>query len=96
MHDKVTVVEDPEFSTTAEIDARDQAEVLREVLLIYPESMTLDELVRYLTVASKEFGEHDRVQRAVTELTAGGLLHRVGELVLPTRPAVLFHALPRE
>lgn len=36
--------------SNAELDARDQAEVLREVLGIYPETLTLDELIRELTV----------------------------------------------
>jgi HD-like signal output (HDOD) protein len=58
--------------------------------------MTLDELVRELTVVSAEFSEQDRIQRAVRELTAGGLLHRVGNLVLLTRAAVNFHALPED
>lgn len=79
----------------AKLDARDQAEVLREVLGIYPETLTLDELIRELTVASSEFTEHDRIRRAVRVLTAGGLLHRIGDLVLPTRAAVNFHDLPR-
>lgn len=82
-------------TTNAELDARDQADVLREVLGIYPETLTLDELVRELTVASTEFPEHDRIRRAVRALTAGGLLHRIGDLVLPTRAAVNFHDLPR-
>jgi hypothetical protein len=86
--------EDPAFITNAEEGARDQAEVLREVLEVYPATMTLEELVRELTVASAEFSEQDRIQRAVRELTAGGLLHRIGGLVLPTRAAVNYHALP--
>lgn len=96
MHDKVMDAEAGEdLATTDGRDARDQSEVLREVLLIYPEAMTLDELIRWLTVASTEFSELDRVQRAVRELIAGGLLHRIGDLVLPTKAAVSFHALPR-
>jgi hypothetical protein len=79
----------------ADLDALDQADVLREVLGIYPETLTLDELVRELTVASTTFTEVDRIQRAVRVLTAGGLLHRIGALVLPTRAAVNFHDLPR-
>lgn len=97
MHDKVMGGdEDAEFVTNDALDARDRAEVLREVLYIYPATFTLDELVRELTVASTEFNEHDRIQRAVRDLTAGGLLHRIGELVLPTRAAVNFNALPGE
>ena len=65
----------------------------REVFRIHPEVMTLEELIRELTVASRDFSEHDRIQRAVRDLTAGGLLHRIGELVLPTRAAVNFDAL---
>ena len=84
---------DHDHATTAGRDARDQAEVLREVLSIYPEAMTLDELVRELTVASTEFSEQDRIQRAVRDLTAGGLIHRVADLVLPTRAAVNFNVL---
>jgi len=57
MHDKVVGAgeADEEFDTIDAQDARDQGEVLREVLLIYPEVMTLDELTRYLIVASTEF-----------------------------------------
>jgi hypothetical protein len=82
-------------TTNAEQDARDQAEVLREVLAIYPESLTIHELIRELTVASTDFTERDRIQRAVRVLIAGGLLYGVGDFVLPTRAAVNFHDLPR-
>jgi hypothetical protein len=81
--------------SNAELDARDQAEVLREVLGIYPETLTLDELIRELTVASVEFTERDRIRRAVNALIAGGLMYLVGDFVLPTRAAVNFHDLPR-
>ena len=81
--------------TNAELDARDQAQVLREVLGIYPETLTLDELIRELTVGSSEFTERDRIRRAVRSLVAGGLVYVVGDFVLPTRAAVNFHDLPR-
>jgi hypothetical protein len=80
-----------EGATTAVQDVKDRARVLREVLDLYPETLTLDELVRELTIDSVEFEERDRVQRAVRDLIAGGLIHRVGDLVLPTRAAVNFH-----
>jgi hypothetical protein len=35
--------DDPAFITNVDGDARDQAEVLREILLIYPETMTLED-----------------------------------------------------
>jgi hypothetical protein len=92
MHDKPSGAID-ERATTAAEDIKDRARVLREVLDLYPETLTLDELVRELTVDSVEFQERDRVQRAVRDLIAGGLIHRVGDLVLPTRAAVNFHAL---
>jgi hypothetical protein len=79
--------------TTADQDDRDQAAVLREVLYIYPEVLTLDELARELTFASDAFGDHDRIERAVRDLTRVGLLHQVGPLVLPTRTATAFNRL---
>lgn len=85
-----------ESATTAAQDIKDRARVLREVLDLYPETLTLDELVRELTVDSVEFEERDRVQRAVRDLIAGGLIHRVGDLVLPTRAAVNFHGLSED
>lgn len=57
-----------EGATTAAQDIKDRARVLREVLDLYPETLTLDELVRELTIDSMEFEERDRVQRAVRDL----------------------------
>ncbi|MFL5872991.1 MAG: hypothetical protein ACJ75T_05905 [Solirubrobacterales bacterium] len=82
-----------ERSTTAALDDRDQARVLRQVLLLYPESLTLAELTRELTAASTDFQDQDRIKRAVRDLIAVGLLHRVGDLVLPTRAAAYLHTL---
>jgi hypothetical protein len=82
-----------ERPTTADEDVREERRVLREVLTIYPASLTLDELIRQLTVGSTEFSDQDAIKRAVRDLTAGGLLRRVGDLVLPTRAAVNFHSL---
>jgi hypothetical protein len=93
MHDKPKGAGDDPRTTTATEDDRTEATVLREVLFLYPESLTLEELIRQMTIASTEFPDIDQVQRAVRELTAAGLLHRVGDLVLPTRAAVRFHEL---
>ena len=93
MHDKPKGAGDDERATTAALDDCDQARVLRQVLFLYPESLTLAELVRELTVASTDFQEQDRIERAVRDLVAAGLLHRVGDLVLPTRAAAYFDAL---
>ena len=95
MHDKPSGAVD-ERATTAAEDIKDRARVLREVLDLYPETLTLDELVRELTVDSVEFEERDRIQRAVRDLIAGGLIHRVGDLVLPTRAAVSFQELSED
>lgn len=81
------------LQTAGEEDARDEARVLREVLFIYPETLTLEELIRELTVASTEYGEQDGIRRAVRDLIAGGLLHQNGDVVRPTRAAVNFSTL---
>jgi hypothetical protein len=94
MHDHPLDAGEDRTHTTAEEDVREQAQVLREVLLIHPETTTYEELIRRLTVASNEFADRDRIQRAVRDLVAVGLLHlRAGDLVLPTRAAVNFHRL---
>jgi hypothetical protein len=93
MQDKPSGASDEGATTTAEQDARDQARVLRETLETYPESFTLAELTRELTIDSTDFTERDRIERAVRDLIAGGLLHLVGDLVLPTRAAANFHSL---
>jgi hypothetical protein len=75
-------------------DVDDQSRVMREVLELNPEMRTRDELVRELTFASTDFEERDRIERAIRDLAAGGLLHiRAGDLVLPTQPAVHFYCL---
>jgi hypothetical protein len=92
MHDK-PIGAGYERATLAEQDTNNQTRVLREVLFIYPEAMTLEELIRELTFASKEFAERDAIRQAVRDLVAGGLVHQVGDLVLPTRAAVNYYVL---
>jgi hypothetical protein len=81
--------------TTAAEDHRDKAGVLRHVLSIHPEVLTQDELIREMTggASSPGFADRDRIERAVRDLIAGGLLHEDAKLVLPTRAAVLSHSL---
>lgn len=93
MHDKPRGAGCEGTSTTAALDDRDQAAILREVLFIYPEVLTLDELARQMALASDAFAQSDRIERAVRDLTAAGLLHQVGPLVLPTRTAVVVDRL---
>jgi len=94
MQDKPSGAGD-ESATTAALDARDQAGVLRHVLSIYPEVLTQEELIREMTggVSSPAFADRDRIERAVRDLTSGGLLHEDTQLILPTRAAVLSYSL---
>ena len=62
--------------------------VLRHVLAEQPTILRLCDLVRELARDPREFGDRDAVKRAVRELIKVGLLHRQGEVVLPTPAAV--------
>lgn len=93
MRNKPSGADDERATTTAELDDRDQAAVLRETLSLYPEVLTLEELIREQTFGSSEFDGRDRIERAVRDLVAVGLLQQVGPLVLPTRAAVVFFRL---
>lgn len=55
--------------------------VLRRILAAQPTILRLCDLIR-------EVGCRDAVERAVRELVKVGLLHRQGEIVLPTPAAV--------
>ncbi|MGN6258435.1 MAG: hypothetical protein ACTHN3_11900 [Solirubrobacterales bacterium] len=93
MRNKPSGADDERATTTTDQDDRDQASVLREILFIYPEVLTLDELARQMIFGSDAFAQRDRIERAVRDLTGAGLLHQVGPLVLPTRTAVVFNGL---
>lgn len=95
MHDKPSGAGDESATSTAQEDRRDQAAVFRHILSIYPEVLTQAELIREMTggAASPGFVERDRIERAVRDLIAGGLLHEDAMLILPTRAAVLCHSI---
>jgi hypothetical protein len=93
MQDKPSGAADECATCTAGEDARDQAAILRHVLDLYPQTLTLDELLREVTIASPEFSDQDATRRAVRDLAAVGLLHQEGRRILPTRAAVVFHSL---
>lgn len=76
-----------------EEDARIEAAVLRQLLALHPIHLTLDEVVREIAGQDGEFRLQDAVKRAVRELTAAGLVHRSGEVVLPSRAALRFDEL---
>jgi hypothetical protein len=77
--------------TTAAQDRHDQGIVLVHVVHHYPANFRLSDLVRELTDDSGDFAERDRIERAVVDLVAVGLLFRCDGLVLPTRAALRFH-----
>ncbi|HKO38880.1 MAG TPA: hypothetical protein VJU14_10985 [Solirubrobacterales bacterium] len=94
MHDKPIGAGCDRAATTAAEDTRDQAAVLRHVLDLHPETLTLDELMREMVgVLSSRFSEEDGIRRAVRDLAAVGLLHHEGQRVIPTRAALVFHNL---
>lgn len=94
MRNKPSSGDDERAATTADEDARDQAAVLRHVLSLYPETLTVDELVREMIgFSSSESSDRDAVERAGRDLAAVGLLHQEGSRVFPTRAAVAFHDL---
>jgi hypothetical protein len=94
MHDKPRGADDDGAATTAELDVRDQAAVLRHVLSLYPQTLTESELLKEMTRGGEEaFSERDRYRRAVRDLARGGLLDVEMRRLIPTRAALLFHEL---
>jgi hypothetical protein len=82
-------------STTTDVsaaaaDRRDQLGVLVTVIDLHPVQVTVPELIRELARDPHEFGERDRVERAVRDLSGCGLLHLIqpNALLLPTRAAL--------
>jgi len=74
-------------------DLHDQAVVLRHVLALYPDRLTIPDLVRELTGDSTAFAESDAYERAVRDLTGVGLLRCPCGMVEPTRAALRFYEL---
>jgi len=93
MHDKPIGAGRDRAATAAAEDTRDQAAVLRHVLDLHPETLTLDELMREMVGVSPESSEEDGIRRAIRDLAAVGLLHQEGRRVIPTRAALVFHNL---
>jgi hypothetical protein len=82
-----------EIRTPGEEDESVEAAVLRQLLALHPIHLTLGELVREVAGESGGFALKDAVDRAVRELTAAGLAHRNGDVVLPSRAALRFDEL---
>jgi hypothetical protein len=93
MHDKPIDAGEASTRSNHAQDLHDQGVVLIHVLSIYPTHLRLLELVRELTDASGDFSEGDRIERAVRDLAAVGLLFRCEGVVLPTRAALRFNQI---
>jgi hypothetical protein len=84
---------DDDSWTTRAADLATESTVLRQVLEVHPVLLTVGELIREIAGEQAEFAERDAIERAVRDLGGVGLLHRQGELVLPTRAALHFSEL---
>jgi hypothetical protein len=79
----------PQHRTPEQDDLLVQSGVLTLVLSEVPTVLTLTDVVKEVGAESGEMA----TTQAVRELTALGLLHREGSLVLPTRAALQFNLL---
>jgi hypothetical protein len=84
---------DDDIESTAREDALIESAVLSLVLAHHPTQLTLVELLRQIVDDPGSFAERDAVERAVRDLAGAGLLHRNGEIVLPTLAALRFDEL---
>lgn len=82
-----------EIRTPAAEDRATEAAVLRQLLALHPVQLTAEELSREIGAEEDDFALRDAVERAVRELAAAGLVHRNGEVVLPSRSALRFDEL---
>ena len=74
-------------------DAAVEATVLRQLLLIHPAQVTVEELIVDVAADPDAFAERDAIERAVRELARAGLAHRNGEFAIPSRAALRFDEL---
>jgi len=74
--------------TNAAQDRQDEGIVMVHVVVNYPSSFRLSDLVHELVEDPEDFPERDRIERATKELIRIGLLFRSDGLVLPTRAAL--------
>jgi hypothetical protein len=88
------VVEDiDEIRSPSAQDTTIEAAVLRQLLALQPVQLTLAELVREISDGRADFAATDPVERAVGRLSATGLVHRSGDMVIPSRAALRFYEL---
>ncbi len=77
-----------EIQNPAADDKAIEAAVLRQLLALYPVQLTGKELKREIVGEKDDFALVDAVERAIRELTATGLIHRNGDVVLLSRAAL--------
>jgi hypothetical protein len=74
-------------------DPEVEATVLRQLLLLHPGQVTVEELIRDIAADPDAFAERDAIERAVRDLARSGLVHRNGEFAIPSRAALRFNEL---
>lgn len=74
-------------------DEQVESAVLRQLLLLHPAQVTVEELITDVAADPEEFAERDSVERAVRDLARAGLVHRNGEFAIPSRAALRFSEL---
>jgi predicted transcriptional regulator len=82
-----------ESSRQAGNDEQVESAVLRQLLLLHPAQVTVEELITDVAADPEEFAERDSVERAVRDLARAGLVHRNGEFAIPSRAALRFSEL---
>jgi hypothetical protein len=86
------IIRCPDAGPASDEEKAEQA-VLALLLEVHPAHLSLDEVVRELTDRPEDFAPRDRVNNAVRDLVAAGLLHRHGAFVFASRAAVRFEEL---
>lgn len=87
------MTETNDIRSPAEQDAVIEAAVLRQLLALHPAQLTVEEVLREIADDPGDFAQRDAIERALRELAAAGLLHRNGDVVLPSRAALRFDEL---
>jgi hypothetical protein len=69
-------------------DTTIEAAVMRQLIALHPIQLTIGELVLEIGGEGWDFAVEDAVERAVRELAAAGLAHRLSDVVTPSRAAL--------
>jgi hypothetical protein len=72
----------------------DRRHATLELLLDYhPGLLSVEEVTREMTAASKSFAKRDEIEVALRELVEAGLAHRIGSFVFASHAAAGFRRL---